>query len=158
MKLGVLSLVLGACALLLAVVHHWAGPLSPPPPLEEVVAHKAGSLAGAARDAALAGLRGQPLPEKARAAPRLNADQGVQLAAAVLAVAALVAGAVAMSRPGQRRMALGGAALGAATLLFQLAMLALAVWVASMMGSALSLLGMLVVVLLVLALLALLGG
>ena len=58
MKIGIVSLVLGACALLTALTHFWLGPLSPPPTLEQTVAEKAASV----REAALAGLRGQPLP------------------------------------------------------------------------------------------------
>ena len=48
----------GAVALLLALVHFWAGPFSPQPSLEQTVAEKAVSI----RDATIAALKGETVP------------------------------------------------------------------------------------------------
>ena len=109
MKIGIVSLVLGACALLTALTHFWLGPLSPPPTLEQTVAEKAASV----REAALAGLRGQPLPDSARSTLRWDADKVVWGATATLGGLALVLGLAGWSRDGKlNRGCVGGAVLG----------------------------------------------
>lgn len=152
MKLGVVSLVLGACALLLALAHFWLGPLSPPPNLEQTVATKAASV----RDAALAGLRGQAPPPAARSSPRWSADQLAGAATGLMGGLALVLGLAAWSKGGrQRRAGVGGAVLGAATLAFQV--LAAALVVLSLKLAA-GVLGLILLAIIVSLLLGLLGG
>ena len=52
---GFTGIGLGAIALLLAVVHFWAGPFSPQPTLEQTVAEKAVSI----KNATIAALKGE---------------------------------------------------------------------------------------------------
>ena len=67
-KLGYYGIAAGAAALLLAVVHFWAGPFAPQPSLETVVAESAVEI----RDATVRALRGETIDENfARAARNL---------------------------------------------------------------------------------------
>ena len=152
MKIGIVSLVLGACALLTALTHFWLGPLSPPPTLEQTVAEKAASV----REAALAGLRGQPLPDSARSTLRWDADKVVWGATAILGGLALVLGLAGWSRDGKlNRGCVGGAVLGGLAIIFQLAAAALSLLALQVTASLLGALALLVVVML---LFSLLGG
>ncbi|WP_223669569.1 hypothetical protein [Kangiella shandongensis] len=46
-KFGTIGIILGALALVLALVHFWSGPFSPQPTLETTIAEKAASIRNA---------------------------------------------------------------------------------------------------------------
>jgi len=48
---GTVGIIVGSVALLLSLIHFWAGPFSPKPTIESVVAEKAASIRKAAIDA-----------------------------------------------------------------------------------------------------------
>lgn len=122
--LSFIGIALGAGALLLALVHFWAGPLSPQPPVEKSVAEKAVAI----RDATLAALRGEdaPAPEPPRASYDL--DRIASLATAVLGGLAVILAVVGYALKEQPRVAGGAAVLGIAALAYQFALLALGVF------------------------------
>ena len=72
-KLGYIGLALGAVALLLALIHFWAGPFSSQPTLETVIADKAASI----RDSTIKALKGEEYREVVTSA--WNADRVRQL-------------------------------------------------------------------------------
>ncbi len=119
-RLSMLGITLGGVALLLAVIHFWAGPFSPQPSLERTVAETATAI----RDAAVAAVRGEELAD----APQGNdydLDKGIEILAAVLGGCAIILGAVGFARGEPGRAAGSAAALGAGTIALQFAILAL---------------------------------
>lgn len=113
----------GSLALLLAVVHFWAGPFSSQPSIEEVVADKAVAI----KEATLAKLKGQELPAKIHQASTFDADRIVSLATAVLGGIALILAVVAFATNEPPKAAAGAAMLGAGALAFQFAVMALGI-------------------------------
>ncbi|MGL6312414.1 hypothetical protein [Vibrio sp. WXL103] len=116
-----LGIGFGAAALLLAVVHFWAGPFSPQPTIEEFVAEKAVSI----KEATLAKLKGEELPVETRQVSTFNADRITSLATAVLGVIALIWAVVAFATNEPPKAAVGAGILGASALAFQFAIMAL---------------------------------
>ena len=111
---------LGAAALLLAIVHFWAGPFSPQPTIEQTVAEKAVAI----RDATVAALKGEEAPPpKARS---FDMDQLVSIGTAVLGGLAIILGVVGFARKESWRAASGAAVLGGGAIAFQFAVVALA--------------------------------
>lgn len=104
-KISFTGIAIGAVALLLAVVHFWAGPFSPQPTLEQTVAEKAVAI----KEATLAALKGEepvvPVQEKG-----MGADQIVSLATAVFGGLAIVLGVLGFAKKEPLRVA-GGAAV-----------------------------------------------
>ncbi len=132
-----IGLLLGALALLLAITHFLAGPFSPPPSLETLVAGKI----TAVRESALAALKGVPLPEKQRVRS-WDIDTILTISTSFTAIIAIVFGVVATFYK-ENRLGIQAALLfGAGTLAFQVAMvwlmLVLAVFLIAMVVAALS--------------------
>lgn len=119
-RLGFIAMTLGAAALLVAIVHFWAGPFAPSPTLEQVVADKAVSI----KQATIAALRGEE-PKAAVQRQRMDADQWVSLTTALLGGLAIVLSVVAYAKKEPLRVAGGAAVLGASAMAFQFAVLAL---------------------------------
>jgi len=120
--LGWVGLVLGAASLLLALVHFQAGPFSPQPTLEEVVAAKAVAI----KRATVAALKGEkPAPREAR--PQFDLDRMTEIAVATCGGLAMVLAAVGFARRESMRVAVGALCLGAAGVAFQFLTIALGV-------------------------------
>ena len=119
-KISFTGIAIGAMALLLAVVHFWAGPFSPQPTLEQTVAEKAVSI----KEATLAALKGKdPIPPAERGS--MDTDQVVSLATAVLGGLAIILGVIGFAKKEPLRVAGGAAVLGGGAIAFQFAVLAL---------------------------------
>jgi len=128
------GILLGAAALLLAIVHFWAGPFSPQPSLERTVAETAVAI----RDATVAAMRGDEIEEQ-RIVSKYDLDKKLEILAAVLGGCAIIAGVVAFAMGEPTRAAAGAAALGAGAIAFKFAVIALgAVVLAILIGAVIS--------------------
>ncbi len=116
---------LGAIALMLALIHFWAGPFSPQPSLEEVVAEKAVSI----RDATIAALKGEPAPATEPAVSGYDLDDFASIATATLGGLAVILGVVGIALKEPTRVAGGAAVLGAGAIAFQFAAMALGIFI-----------------------------
>lgn len=136
-KYGNIGILLGGIALLLALVHFWAGPFSPQPSLETLVSERAASL----RQAALNGLKGQ-ISEAPAAARSWDADRITQVVVAVLGGVAFIFAVLSFTSHESKRVAGGAAILGISAIAFQfLAMYVMAVLVVILILGVLSSLG-----------------
>lgn len=131
------GMAFGAIALLLAVVHFWAGPFSPQPTLEQAVAEKAISI----KEATIAALKGEEA--KAPVKPSsMDTDQIVGLATAVLGGLAIILGVFGFSKKEPLRVAGGAAVLGGSAIAFQFAVIAIgAIVLAILIAAVLSQIG-----------------
>lgn len=135
-KFGYIGISIGSVALLLALVHFWAGPFSPQPTLETTVAEKAASI----RDATIKALKGEEYRETAEA--NWDADRIANVVTAVLGGLAVIFSILAFAKQEPTRVAAGGAALGVSAVAFQfLAMYAMALLVVLLIAAVLSGLG-----------------
>ena len=73
--MGFIGIGMGAIALLMAIVHFWAGPFSPQPSLEKTVAEKAVAI----KNATIAALKGEKPEEKVPLA-KIDLDRGLHIA------------------------------------------------------------------------------
>lgn len=119
-RLATIGMVLGGIALLIAVVHFWAGPFNPSPPIEQVVADKVVAI----RDLTLAKLQGKKLPPM-DAASKWDADRITLVTSSVLGTLAIILSAFAFSRRENIRACYSAAALGVAAIAFQFVIMAL---------------------------------
>ncbi|MBV0913090.1 hypothetical protein [Anianabacter salinae] len=118
--LSVLALVIGALALLGAMIAVYAGPFAPQPKLGTAL----GEFTADFITATLRGLDGEAQP--AAETRSLTIDTGIAVAVAVAGVVAVVLAVIALARHEPRRLSVGALALGGAALTFQfLAWLAL---------------------------------
>lgn len=122
---GFIGIGAGSIALMLALLHFWAGPFSPQPTLEQVVADKAVSI----RDATVAALRGESAPEPERVSRERNMDDVARIATAFLGGLAVILAVVGIARKEPVRVAGGAAVLGVGAIAFQFAVVALGVFV-----------------------------
>jgi hypothetical protein len=120
-RISFAGIAVGSFALLLALVHFWAGPFSPQPSLEKVVADKADAI----RDATIAAMKGEKV-EAEVATSKMDLDQVLNLAAAVLGGLAIILGVIGFAKREPLRVAGGAAVLGAGAIAFQFAAVALA--------------------------------
>lgn len=136
-KLGMCGVVIGSIALMLALVHFWAGPFSPQPTLDTYVSEKAASI----RQKTIDALRGKPV-EKEYIKSNFDADKIAQVATAVLGALALIFAALSFSKHESARAAGSAAALGVSAIAFQfIAMYAMALLVVILIVAVLSTLG-----------------
>jgi len=136
-KLGFIGIVVGAAALLLVLVHFWAGPFSPQPTLESTVAEKAVAI----RDATVAALKGEEVKEYAPPT-EMNLDKALDISGSVLGGAAIILGVLGFAKKESVRVAGGAAVLGTGAIAFQFAALAVgAIIVAILIAAVLSQLG-----------------
>lgn len=136
-KYGVIGIAAGALALMLALVHFWAGPFSPQPTIETVVAQKAASI----RSAALGALKGEEPVNEAMTANWDN-DKVAQVTTAALGGLALIFAVISFVRQEPARLSGGAVALGVSAIAFQfIAMYAMVLLVVILIAAALSSLG-----------------
>ncbi len=119
--LGFFGIGVGSVALMLALVHFWAGPFSPQPTLEQTVAEKAVAI----RDATVAALKGETPPPPEPATADYDLDRIASIATAGLGGLAVILAVIGIALKEPVRVAGGAAVLGAAALAFQFAALAL---------------------------------
>ena len=124
--LSFIGIGVGAIALMLALVHFWAGPFSPQPTLEQVVAEKAVSI----RDATISALRGEAMQPPVQKSSSYNLDYFASLTTAVLGGLAVILAIIGVALKEPFRVAGGAAALGIGAIAFQFAAMALGVLVA----------------------------
>ena len=113
-KIGYAGVALGACALLLALIHFWAGPFSPQPTLETVVAEKAAAI----RESTIKALSGEEY--KTYATRHWDADRVMELTVSLMGALAIILGIIAFIQKASWRLAGGAAVLGAGAIGFQL--------------------------------------
>ncbi|MEZ5854729.1 MAG: hypothetical protein R3D67_08265 [Hyphomicrobiaceae bacterium] len=113
---GLTSFAFGAAALILVLVHFWAGPFAAKPRVTVTI----GEVAADIRQAAIRKLKGLPNPPAAPAAPAAwDGDRILKAIAACLAGLAVVAGVASFVRQEVWRPGAGGIALGAGAVAFQ---------------------------------------
>jgi len=136
-KYGFIGIGIGTIALLLALVHFWAGPFSPQPTIETVVAQKAASIRSAALDA----LKGKE-PVNETFISKWDSDKITQVVTAILGGLAFIFAVLSLAFKEPIRVAGGAAALGVSAIAFQfIAMYAMALLVVLLIAAALSSLG-----------------
>jgi hypothetical protein len=130
-----MAVVIGVVAFGLALVHFWAGPFSPQPPIEEVVADKAVKI----RDAVVAKLKGE---EKASLAhtQSFDTDRVVTIATVVASFLAIVLAVVSYLRREDKRFSgsavtLGGVALAVQYIAVAIGAIVLAILVAAVLSN-----------------------
>lgn len=111
------GIALGGLALLLAMIHFYAGPFTPQQTLESLVAGKAVAI----KESLLASLTGHQIPEKV-SRPHYNVDRIMKIVIAILAVVAVILGAIAGVYRENPRAVSAAVMLGLGTLAFQIAM------------------------------------
>lgn len=133
---GFIGIAIGGFALLLALVHFWAGPFSPQPTLETTIAEKAASI----KNATIKALKGEEYRETYKA--NWDADKFIDVATAVLGGLAFILSILAFAKQEPARVAVGGVALGVSAIAFQfIAMYAMALLAVLLIAAALSSLG-----------------
>lgn len=133
-KFGTYGIIVGGLALMLALVHFWAGPFSPKPSLEAVVAEKAASIRQATIDA-LKGKEVQSAPVKSN----FNTDKIANIITAILGGLAFILAAISFSNHESKRAAGSAAALGISAIAFQfIAMYAMVFLVVILIAAVLS--------------------
>ena len=136
-KFSFSGIAVGAIALLLVLVHFWAGPFSPQPTLEQTVAEKAVAI----RDATVAALKGQETDQKGYRS-EMDVDRALDIIGAVLGGTAIVLGVLGYAKKEPLRVAGGAAVLGTGAIAFQFAAIAVgAIIVAILVAAVLSQLG-----------------
>ncbi|XQF93732.1 hypothetical protein ACOBV9_08725 [Pseudoalteromonas espejiana] len=134
---GTYGIIVGGLALMLALVHFWAGPFSPQPSLETVVAEKAASI----RQATIDALKGKEV-KSAPVQNNFNADKIANIVTAILGGLAFILAVISFSNHESKRAAGGAAALGVSAIAFQfIAMYAMALLVVILIAAVLSSLG-----------------
>lgn len=119
-----LGIALGGIALLLALVHFWAGPFAPQPTLESFVADKVTDI----RDATIAAANGER--SQSSFSNNRDLDDYTRIATAVMGGLALILAIIGLANKEPRRSAMGAAALGISAIVFQfVAMYAMALLV-----------------------------
>jgi hypothetical protein len=130
-KLGFFGIAVGATALLLVLVHFWAGPFSRQPTLESTVAERAVAI----RDATVAALKGEDATDYAPP-PEMNLDKALDVTGAVLGGLAVILGVLGFATKESGRVAGGAAVLGAGAIAFQFAAMAVGMIVAAIIVAA----------------------
>ncbi|AHG19227.1 hypothetical protein Z042_06045 [Chania multitudinisentens RB-25] len=119
---GWLGIAVGSIALLMAMLHFYAGPFSPQPTLESIVASKAVAI----KESVLASLAGNSVAASV-SQPRYDLDRILEIMTAVLAAAAVILGVIGSACRVNRRIVSGALMLGTGTLAFQFAVFAFGV-------------------------------
>lgn len=134
MRISMIGIAMGGVALLVALVHFWAGPFAPQPSLERSVAETAVAI----RDATVAALRGDEIKD-ASSTREFNLDKGIEVLAVVLGGGAIILAVVGFAKGESTRAAGGAAVLGAGAIAFKFAVFAVgaivvAVLIAAVLG------------------------
>ncbi len=114
------GIAVGGIALLIAVVHFWAGPFAPQKSIERTVAETAVAI----RDATVSALKGEEIQDRAPERS-FDLDKTLMLSASVLGGIAVILGVVGFATGEPARAAGGAAILGAGAIAFQFAVVAL---------------------------------
>ncbi|CAM4044937.1 hypothetical protein [Serratia silvae] len=122
------GIALGGLALLLAIVHFYAGPFAPQQTLESLVAGKAVAI----KESLLASLAGHKIPEKV-SRPHYDVDRILKIVTAILAVGAVILGTIAGVCKENPRAVSAAVMLGIGTLAFQIALFAFGVVMAAIL-------------------------
>ena len=135
--IGFFGIAVGAIALLMAIVHFWAGPFSPQPSLETTVAEKAVAI----KNATVSALKGEKQDEKVLPSD-IDLDQGLSILNGVLGGSAMILGVVGFARGEPLRVGASATVLGGSAVAFQFAVVAVAAIVgAILIGAVLSVIG-----------------
>ncbi len=135
--LSFIGMGMGSIALLLALLHFWAGPFSPQPSLEQVVADKAVAL----KNKTIAALKGQDT-EALQQGRKFDRDRVADIVSASLGGLAIILAVFGIARREPMRVAGGAAVLGGGAIAFQFLALALgAIVLAILVAAVLSQIG-----------------
>jgi len=115
-KISYVGMGIGSIALLLALVHFWAGPFSPQMSLEQTVAEKAVSI----REATINALKGKGAPEPQQR-EAYNTDDFLNVGTAVLGGISIILGLFGFVKREPKRAALAAGMLGGGAIAFQFA-------------------------------------
>lgn len=113
-RFGLVGVFIGGLAVLLSLLHFWAGPFSPPPSLESVLAERAEAI----RRATIEVLEGKP-SEPVVVTARYDIDQIIEIAVALLGGLAIILAAVSFSLHESNRASVSAATLGIGAIAFQ---------------------------------------
>ena len=130
-NLSFTGIAIGSVALLLVLVHFWAGPFSPQPTLESSVAERAVAI----RDATVAALKGEDVKKYALPA-EMDIDRALDISGAVLGGLAVILGVLGFAKKESARVAGGAAVLGAGAIAFQFAAVAIGAIIAAILIAA----------------------
>ena len=129
--LGYWGISIGSIALLMALVHFWAGPFAPSQSFEQTVAEKAVQI----KQAAAAKLRGEKAPALKRRS--YDVDDIFRIVTAVFGGIGIILAAIGFARKESSRVAGAAAFLAGGAIAFQFAGIALGVIAAAIIISAL---------------------
>ncbi|WP_395373394.1 hypothetical protein [Marinicella sp. W31] len=127
--LGYWGIGIGSIALLMALVHFWAGPFAPSKSFEQTIAEKAVQI----KQAAAAKLRGEEAAAKRRS---YDIDDVFNVVTAVLGGLGIILAAIGFARKEPSRVVSAAAFLGGGAIAFQFFGLALGVIAAAIVLSA----------------------
>lgn len=113
-RISMIGIGIGSIALLLALLHFYAGPFTPQPSLQDTVADTAVAI----RDATVAALRGEER-EKSLITAEYDLDRIVQILISVLGGCAVILGVVGFASRESTRAAVGAFVLGSFAIGFQ---------------------------------------
>ncbi len=130
-KFSFIGISIGAIALLMALLHFFAGPFSPQPTLEETVAEKAVAI----RDATISALKGEQR-EKKLVEAEFNIDKVMRVSVALLGGVAIILGVLGFAKKESFQSAIGAAILGGGAIAFQFLTIALGVIVLAILIAA----------------------
>ena len=130
-----IGISVGAIALMVALVHFWAGPFSPQPTLEQTIAEKAVAI----KEATLSALKGEE-PSVPIQTKSYDLDEILGIVTAVLGGFAIILGVIGYAKKEPARVAGGAAVLGGGAIAFQFMALALgaiiiAILIAAVLGN-----------------------
>jgi hypothetical protein len=111
---GLVGVVAGVIALGLALVHFWAGPFNPKPPVEDVVAEKAVKL----RDSVVARLKGEQKPVSVQT-QTFDTDRVVTISTIGAGFLAVVLAVASYIRREEKRVSVSAVALGGGAIALQ---------------------------------------
>ncbi len=122
-KLGLVGIVLGSIALLIALIAFWGGPFAEQPTLEEALAEKVLSL----QDAAIKALNGEPIEDSYPTTSKWNVDKVIDISIPIVAVIAILMGVFSFVFKEPIRVSACAMAIGFSAIAFQfIAMYAMA--------------------------------
>jgi len=111
--LGFLGIGIGSIALLMALIHFWAGPFAPTQSFEQIVAEKAVAI----KEAAAAKLKGKKAPPPQKRS--YDVDDVINIATAVLGGLGIILGLIGFARKEPSRVVISAAILGGGAIAFQ---------------------------------------
>ena len=129
--LGFIGIALGSVALIMALIHFYAGPFSVQPSLEQTVVEKAVAI----KEATISALKGEEI-KKEPASRKLDIDQMLAIGVSLFGGIAIILGVVGYATKEPFRVAGGAVFLGAGALAFQFLIIALGIIVIAILVAA----------------------